>query len=107
MLRRAKRGAVAVFRWDGSSVTLEEFRRSGFDENLNLHLRKRGRHYPGSFLSQLHLMAPASPASWSYEVALSSRWFNLGLARLIEGVEQPSFKKVRTALTQLTRGRPS
>jgi hypothetical protein len=107
MLRRAKRGTVAVFRWDGNSVTLEEFWRSEFDENLNLRLRKIGRHYPGSLISQLHLRAPPPLASWSYEAALSSRWFNLGLARLIEGVERPSLKKVRTALTQLGRGRPS
>ena len=107
LLRRAKRGTVAVFRWDGSSVTFEEFWRSEFDENLNLRLAKLGRCYPGSFLSQLHLRAPAPLASWSYEAALASRWFDLGVARLIEGVERPSFKKVRAALTQLGRGRPS
>ena len=106
MLRRTKRGAVAVFRWDGSSVTLEEFWRSEFDEDLNLRLRKLERRYPGSLLSQLHLRAPGPLASWTYEVALTSRWFNLGLARLVEGVERPSLKKMRTALTQLGRGRP-
>ncbi len=106
MLRREKRGTVAVFRWDGSTVTLEEFWRSEFDEDLNLRLRKLERRYPGSLLSQLHLRAPAPFASWSYEAALASRWFNLGLARLIEGVERPSLKKVHTALTQLGRGRP-
>ena len=107
LLRRAKRGAVAVFRWDGGSVTLEEFWRSGFDENLNLRVRKLGRRYPGSFLSQVHLRVPAPLTDWSYESALTSRWFNLGLARLIEGVEQPSLKKVRTALRQLRQGRTS
>ena len=106
LLRRTKRGTVAVFRWDGSSVTLEEFWRSEFDEDLNLRLRKLERRYPGSLLSQLHLRAPGPLASWTYEVALTSRWFNLGLARLVEGVERPSLKKVRTALTQLGRGRP-
>ncbi len=106
LLRRTKRGTVAVFRWDGSSVTLEEFWRSEFDEDLNLRLRKLERRYPGSLLSQLHLRAPGPLASWTYEVALTSRWFNLGLATLVEGVERPSLKKVRTALTQLGRGRP-
>ena len=107
LLRRTKRGTVAVFRWDGGAVTLEEFWRSEFDENLNLRVRKLARHYPGSHLSQLHLRVPAPLASWSYETALTSRWFNLGLARLIEGVERPSLKKVRTALTQLRKGHTS
>ncbi len=103
LLRRTKRGTVAVFRWDGSAATLEEFWRSEFDENLNLRLTRIRRRYPGSVLSQLHLRAPDSLASWSYEVALASRWFDLGLARLVEGVERPSLRKVRTALTQMRR----
>lgn len=82
-------------------MTLDEFWRSEFDEGLNLRLRKiEGRH-SGSRLSQLHLRLPESLANWSYETALSTRWFSLGLARLFEGVERPSLKKLRTVGEQL------
>ncbi|MFH1864649.1 MAG: CapA family protein, partial [Candidatus Eisenbacteria bacterium] len=103
LLRRMKRGTVAVFQWDGTKVTLEEFWRSEFDENLNLCLRRLEHCYPGSLLSQLHLRAPDSLAGWSYRAVFASRWFNLGLARLFERVERPSLKKVRTARRQLER----
>ena len=105
LLSREKRGAAAVFRWDGNSVALEEFWRTEFDENLNLRVKKLERPYPGSSLSQAHLTLPAPLAGWGYESALAGRWFNLGLARLVEGVEQPSLKKVRTAVGQLGQGR--
>jgi len=101
MLRRTKQGTVAVFSWDGTAVSLDEFWRSEFDENLNLRVRKIARSTPGSKFAQMHLRLPDSLAGWSYEASLASRWFDLGLSRLIEGVERPSFKKVRTVLTQI------
>jgi poly-gamma-glutamate synthesis protein (capsule biosynthesis protein) len=103
MLRRNRRGAVAVFSSDGGRVTLEEFWRSEFDTGLNLKLKKIERPYPGSALSQLHLLTPGALATWSYEAALRSRWFNLGLARLFEGVERPSLAKARTLFRQIGR----
>jgi hypothetical protein len=103
MLRRNRRGTVVVFSWDGRRVALDEFWRSEFDSGLNLRLTKIERPHPGSALSQLHLRMPGALAAWSYEAALRTRWFNLGVARLIEGVERPSIAKARTLFRQLGR----
>ena len=103
MIRRTRRGAAAIFSWDGEAVTLDGFRRSAFDANLNLRLGKAVRQRPGTPVSQLHLLAPESVASWTYGASLKSRWLSLALARLVEGVERPSFKNVRTLTAQLRR----
>jgi hypothetical protein len=103
MLRRATRGAAAVFSWDGTAVTLDGFRGSAFDANLNLRLSTATRRYPGTLVSQMHLRAAAPVASWTYRASQKSQWLSLGLARLIEGVERPSLKKLRTLTAQLRR----
>jgi hypothetical protein len=103
MLRRNTRGAVAVFSWDGTTISLDEFWRSEFDSGLNLTLRRIGRRYPGSAISQLHLRMPSRIAAWVYSVALRTRWIDLGIARIVEGVERPSLSKARTALRVIGR----
>jgi hypothetical protein len=102
LVRRNRRGAVAVYDWDGGSARLAEFWRSEFDERLNLQLRRIAVGFPGSVASQLHLKVPGPLSRWSYGVTESTQWIVLGLSRLLEGVDRPSLKKVRTALYILT-----
>lgn len=97
MLRRNKRGTVVVFDWDGRALRLVEHWRSAFDERFNLTVERARGRLPGGPLERAHLALPEALAGPLYRASLSTRWARLALARIVEGVERPSWKKLRTA----------
>ncbi len=108
MLRADRRGLVAVFRWENRVLTYEECWRSEFDNRMNLSLRRLGRRLPGGPVARAHLRLPTSSACGFcarglYRTERSTSWARRGLARVLTGVEAPSWRKVRTAGRVLSR----
>lgn len=103
LLRRSKRGTVVVFDWDGGALRLVEHWQSAFDESFNLTVRKGRRRMPGSAFSLMHLRLPEAMAGALYSASVNTRWMRLGAARILEGVERPSIKKLGTAMSLLLR----
>jgi hypothetical protein len=102
MLRADRRGLVAVFRWENRVLTYEECWRSEFDNRMNLRLRRLGRDLPGGQVARAHMHLPTRGARGFCARGLcraerSTSWARRGLARVLTGVEAPSWRKIRTA----------
>ncbi|MFH1690023.1 MAG: CapA family protein [Candidatus Eisenbacteria bacterium] len=96
MLPADRRGLAAVFRWEGGVLTYEECWESVFDDAMNLSLRPLGRPLPGGPVARRHLHLRKGSARALYHMDLGTTWARRGVAKVLSGIERPSWRKVGT-----------
>ena len=103
-LARHQSSAIPIFRWDGERLAYQEWWRSRQVDVCNLELKRARSELPGSAWSRRMLQSPERLQRLAYESAVATRWIWLSLARMAEGVDRPSARKLRTFATTLLRG---
>jgi hypothetical protein len=103
MLGADRRGLAVVFAWDGSRLTFEECWESEFDDQMNVRLRCLGPRMPGSAIARAHLRLRPWASDAACAVERRTAWAWRGLARVLTGVERPSWHKVGTLVRGFSR----
>lgn len=102
MLRADRRGLGVVFTWDGRHLSFDECWESEFDDRMNVRLRCLGPRLPGGALARAHLRLWPWASDAACALERQTAWAWRGFARVLTGVERPSWRKVGTLVRRLS-----